>query len=65
MYKGKGPYAIFAGNDVTVSLAKVSDDKKYLWQHNKIELTQQEETKLEEWITFFKRKYTKVGRLKE
>lgn len=64
-YKGDGSYAIFAGKDCSVSLAKMSFDQSYLNSQDFASLSLQENDVLTEWHAKFIQKYPIVGKLKK
>ena len=60
-YKEPSGYAIFAGHDASVNLAKMSHDKSYLNKYGEIPLSPEEKNTLEEWVQRFQQKYPVVG----
>ncbi|KAL1891325.1 hypothetical protein Cpir12675_005009 [Ceratocystis pirilliformis] len=63
-YQPGGPYAAFAGKDASRALAKVStkdEDVKSEWQ----DLTDKEKSALNDWVTFFAKRYNVVGLVKD
>ncbi|KAI9751152.1 MAG: hypothetical protein M1815_001342 [Lichina confinis] len=61
-YLPGGAYHVFAGKDASRALAKSStkaEDVKPEWE----DLPEKEKKVLEEWVTFFTRRYNKVGRV--
>lgn len=69
-YGPEGPYHNFAGRDASRGLATNSFDDDMLADINgpidTLEgLTEEEQNTLDEWLAFFKSKYTEVGKLVE
>ncbi|KAL2891846.1 putative steroid-binding protein 3 [Ceratocystis lukuohia] len=63
-YQPGGAYAAFAGKDASRALAKVStkdEDVKSEWQ----DLTDKEKSTLNDWVTFFSKRYNVVGLVKD
>ena len=58
-------YCIFAGQDCSVNLAKMSLKKEDLNTFGKVELNAREMEILKEWETKFRGKYKIVGTLKK
>ena len=64
VYKSEGNYNLFAGNDVTIALAKMEFDKVGSPDWRK-KLSLQELCVLEEWVKWYRARYAKVGYVKE
>lgn len=64
-YGPDGPYGSFAGRDASRALAKVSLDPVDLENTNLDDLTWTEKHTLQEWVSKFEEKYTKIGFLKK
>lgn len=67
-YGPEGPYHNFAGRDASRGLAKNSFDDDVLTPVDQLidtldDLTQEEQTTLDDWFTMFSGKYTEVGKL--
>jgi membrane-associated progesterone receptor component len=63
-YGPGGPYAVFAGSDATVALAKMKVDEAHVNVPNpSAGLTLSEKDILNDWVTKFEQKYKVVGRL--
>lgn len=62
-YKPGGSYAVLAGRDCSVALAKSSLDEKYMNVYHSTTLEKSEEEKLEGWFIFMKKKYPIMGRI--
>ena len=63
-YQPKGSYAMFAGKDTTVALAKYSFNKKWLTMRpEEADLTEGQLKAVEGWKEFFTEKYPVVGEL--
>lgn len=60
-YKPPGEYSVFVGNECSSCLAKMSTDPALL--NTELELTEQEEGVLREWVVYMKKKYPVVGTL--
>ena len=62
-YRPGESYAVFAGKDGTVALAKMSLSPEHM--NIQVPLTAQEEKTLQEWVVFYRdrKKYPIVGRL--
>ncbi|KAK3370217.1 cytochrome b5-like heme/steroid binding domain-containing protein [Podospora didyma] len=61
-YQPGGSYNAFAGKDASHALAKTStkaEDVKPEWQH----LDDKEKSTLNDWVTFFSKRYPVVGRV--
>ncbi|KAL5594443.1 hypothetical protein BROUX41_001376 [Berkeleyomyces rouxiae] len=59
-YQPGGPYSAFAGKDASRALAKVStkgEDVSSGWE----DLTDKEKSTLNDWVTFFSKRYNVVG----
>ncbi len=56
---------MFAGNDCSVALAKMSFDSNFLNQYGKKTLSLQEQEVLEDWFQKIKNKYKAVGTIEE
>ena len=62
-FQKKAPYSIYIGHDATVCLAKMSLDKEYLDKTGDIQLTDQEQRTLKEWIVYYDKSYRRVGKI--
>ncbi|CAG9333266.1 unnamed protein product [Blepharisma stoltei] len=63
-YAKGGGYSMFAGRDASVSLAKMSFDKKLLdMTVEEAELTEGQKESIEGWVEFYTEKYPIVGEL--
>ena len=60
-YKPGGAYAVLAGADCSVCLAKMSLEAEHL--NKSIPLSKTEQTTLAEWSAYMKKKYSVVGLL--
>ncbi|MCJ1286928.1 hypothetical protein MMC26_006274 [Xylographa opegraphella] len=61
-YAAKGPYRVFAGKDASRALAMSSvkpEDCRPEWE----DLPEKEKTVLNEWMTFFSKRYNIVGKV--
>ncbi|MCJ1435030.1 hypothetical protein MMC27_004400 [Xylographa pallens] len=61
-YAAKGPYRVFAGKDASRALAMSSvkpEDCRPDWE----DLPDKEKTVLDEWMTFFSKRYNIVGKV--
>ncbi|KAL2017635.1 hypothetical protein VTK56DRAFT_1903 [Thermocarpiscus australiensis] len=61
-YQPGGAYHVFAGKDASQALAKTStkpEDVRPEWQH----LSDKEKSTLDDWVTFFSKRYNVVGRV--
>ncbi|KAK0635617.1 cytochrome b5-like heme/steroid binding domain-containing protein [Bombardia bombarda] len=61
-YQPGGSYNVFAGKDASHALAKTStkpEDAKPEWKH----LDDKEKSTLNDWVTFFSKRYNVVGKV--
>jgi hypothetical protein len=63
-YKAPSGYAIFAGTDCTVSLAKMSLTGEFNNKLNETVFTEEETEIVEQWHQKYLTKYNKVGTIK-
>jgi len=62
-YQPGGSYNVFAGRDASGALAKTStkpEDVTSEWKH----LSDKEKSTLNDWVTFFSKRYNVVGKVK-
>lgn len=66
MYQPGTGYSIFAGTDATRALAKSSVNAADLEPYGSLEgLTEKEMNTLNQWISFYKKRYVIVGKIKK
>ena len=62
-YKEPSSYAIFAGKDATVALAKSDLTGTWCNRTGEVELTEEEKQIVDDWHARFSEKYQKVGKV--
>ncbi len=62
-YKPGASYAVFAGREVSVALAKMSFETEFVNVYHKTKLKQDEIATMEGWFTFMKERYPVVGQV--
>ena len=60
-FREKGGYSYLTGRDSTLVMAKMDDNDSLFNRYGEVELTETEQNSVDEWETYFSKKYPLVG----
>ncbi|CAK70903.1 unnamed protein product (macronuclear) [Paramecium tetraurelia] len=62
-YKPDGPYGVFAGHDISISLGKMNISEEFLDMYGTVTQPEDEIANMNSWFSYFYTKYPVIGRL--
>ncbi|CAD8049338.1 unnamed protein product [Paramecium sonneborni] len=62
-YKSDGPYGVFAGHDISISLGKMNISEEFLDQYGIVTESEDEIANINSWFSYFYQRYPVIGRI--
>ncbi|CAD8050506.1 unnamed protein product [Paramecium sonneborni] len=62
-YKPDGPYGVFAGHDISISLGKMNLTDEFLDQYGTVTQPEDEIANMNSWFSYFYQRYPVIGRI--
>ncbi|CAD8133928.1 unnamed protein product [Paramecium pentaurelia] len=62
-YKPDGPYGVFAGHDISISLGKMNISEEFLDMYGTVTQPEDEIANMNSWFSYFYTRYPVIGRL--